>query len=209
MKRINEKCVNLIEINKSKFYGVLIPISSPEEAKEVLISIRKEYPKATHYCYAYRVEKLEKSNDDGEPSGTAGRPILECLKNNDLENVLCVVVRYFGGIKLGASGLVRAYVDATKEVINKSELFDVAYRNIYSIKMDYSLYDIVRNYLQKENGEILNTNFDEDVEIEFCSSLLNEEKLINLTNNKIKIILKGDKLVYSKIDVGGNINGRK
>ena len=161
MKRIKKNFVKLIEINKSKFYGILFPVDNVEEVKEYLNQVRKDYPKATHYCYAYRVNGLEKSNDDGEPSGTAGRPMLEYLRNNDLENILCVSVRYFGGIKLGASGLLRAYVDSLREVYAISEVYEVREQNIYSLKMNYSLYDIVRNYISKLDGFTMETKFEE------------------------------------------------
>lgn len=200
MKRIKKNFVKLIEINKSKFYGILFPVDNVEEVKEYLNQVRKDYPKATHYCYAYRVNGLEKSNDDGEPSGTAGRPMLEYLRNNDLENILCVSVRYFGGIKLGASGLLRAYVDSLREVYAISEVYEVREQNIYSIKMNYSLYDIVRNYVSKLDGFTIETKFEEEVEIIYSALTLDESKLVNLTNNQIKIVLIGNQLVYSKIE---------
>lgn len=200
MKRIKKSFVKLIEINKSKFYGILFPVDNVEQVKEYLNQVRKDYPKATHYCYAYRVNGLEKSNDDGEPSGTAGRPMLEYLRNNDLENILCISIRYFGGIKLGASGLLRAYVDSVREVYSISEVYEVKYQNIYSLKVNYSLYEILKNYLSKQEGFIIETNFEEEVEIIFSTSSLNEEKLINLTNNQIKIVLNGNQLVYSRIE---------
>ncbi len=200
MKRIKKNFVKLIEINKSKFYGILFPVDNVEEVKEYLNQVRKDYPKATHYCYAYRVNGLEKSNDDGEPSGTAGRPMLEYLRNNDLENILCVSVRYFGGIKLGASGLLRAYVDSLREVYAISEVYEVREQNIYSLKMNYSLYDIVRNYISKLDGFTIETKFEEEVEIIYSALTLDESKLVNLTNNQIKIVLIGNQLVYSKIE---------
>lgn len=203
MKRIKERFTYLIEINKSKFYGILIPINNVTEVKDILVQLRKEYPKATHYCYAYRIDGLEKSNDDGEPSGTAGRPMLEYLRNNDLENILCVSIRYFGGIKLGASGLLRAYVDSIREVYRISEIYEVAYQNIYQITMNYSLYEIVRNYLSKQEGNILDTAFEEEVTITYCAFSLDEQKMINLTNNQIKINLQGNQLVYQKIESVG------
>ena len=200
MKRIKKNFVKLIEINKSKFYGILFPVDNVEEVKEYLNQVRKDYPKATHYCYAYRVNGLEKSNDDGEPSGTAGRPMLEYLRNNDLENILCVSVRYFGGIKLGASSLLRAYVDSLREVYAISEVYEVREQNIYSLKMNYSLYDIVRNYISKLDGFTIETKFEEEVEIIYSALTLDESKLVNLTNNQIKIVLIGNQLVYSKIE---------
>ena len=117
LKTILENYFNQIEIERSKFLSYAIHIESEEQAKEEIAKIKKEHPKATHHCYAYILKDKQKSNDDGEPSGTAGIPILEIIKQFDLENVLVVVVRYFGGIKLGAGGLIRAYARGCKEVL--------------------------------------------------------------------------------------------
>ena len=109
-----------LEINKSKFIGIKKELTSLDEVKPFLLELRKEYKKATHICYAYVYKKevvSEKCSDDGEPSGTAGYPILNVIKKKNLTNVLVAVVRYFGGIKLGAGGLTRAYTKATAEVL--------------------------------------------------------------------------------------------
>ena len=115
---------NLIVIEKSKFLGFLFPCDSKEMANEILADMRKKHEFATHVCYAYIINDdnvlLYKSSDDGEPSQTAGAPMLNVIKRNNLTNVLCVVVRYFGGIKLGAGGLVRAYSNSAVEVVNKA-----------------------------------------------------------------------------------------
>ena len=199
MKTIKKRFDNLIEINRSKFYGVVSPIESIEQAKDFVNQVKKDYPKATHYCYAYRINGYEKSNDDGEPSGTAGRPILEFLKNADLDNLICVVVRYFGGIKLGAGGLIRAYVEASKNVCDQSEIYQVIEQNLYEIKVNYSLYDIVKNYLISIDGSILDTLYEEYVTIIFSSNKLLIEELKNFTNGNIDIKLNGSEKVYVKI----------
>ena len=199
MKTIKKRFDNLIEINRSKFYGVVSPIESIEQAKDFVNQVKKDYHKATHYCYAYRINGYEKSNDDGEPSGTAGRPILEFLKNADLDNLICVVVRYFGGIKLGAGGLIRAYVDASKNVCDQSEIYQVIEQNLYEIKVNYSLYDIVKNYLISIDGSILDTLYEEYVTIIFSSNKLLIEELKNFTNGNIDIKLNGSEKVYVKI----------
>lgn len=199
MKTIKERKDALIEINRSKFYGVVIPINSIEEAKNYIIQIRKDYPKATHYCYAYRINGYEKSNDDGEPSGTAGRPILEYLKNFELDNLICIVIRYFGGIKLGAGGLIRAYVDASKNVCELSQIYEVVVQKVYEIKVNYSLYEIVRKYLSSLDGRILETCYEEKIIITFSSNQLVVEHLYDFTNGNIDIELKGTEKVYLKI----------
>lgn len=198
MKTVKEKYSKLIEINKSKFIGILFPVESQEDFKMQLNLINKEWPKATHYCYAYRLNGMEKSNDDGEPSGTAGRPILEFLKNNDLENVALVVVRYFGGIKLGAGGLLRAYIDASKAVFEASDVFLVEEQNVYSLTVDYSLYDILNNYLLKQDGQIIKTEYEMKVSIDYLCSSLDEERINNLLNGQVEILSKGKQKVYIK-----------
>lgn len=103
---------NVIEIKKSKFYGYSFDVKSVEEVKEILEKLKKQHKKATHVCYAYKItcgQEYVKFFDDGEPSGTAGRPIFNVIDKKKLNNILVVVVRYFGGIKLGAGGLTRAY----------------------------------------------------------------------------------------------------
>ena len=108
-----------LEIKKSKFIGYLFEIQNLEEIKNILENLKKEHKKATHICYAYRFLSpfSEKAVDDGEPSGTAGKPILNVLQKQNLQNTLLVVVRYFGGIKLGAGGLLRAYSKCASETI--------------------------------------------------------------------------------------------
>ncbi len=109
MKTIKKDYVCEIEINKSRFITLLYKVDSVDLVKEKLDLAKSLYKDATHYCYGYIVDNNKKSSDDGEPGGTAGVPIMEVLLKNDLNYILCVVVRYFGGIKLGAGGLVRAY----------------------------------------------------------------------------------------------------
>ncbi|MDD7735583.1 MAG: YigZ family protein [Bacillales bacterium] len=198
--RIKEKYVKLTEINKSKFYSIIAPIESVEETKSILVEIKKEYPKATHYCYAYIVDGKEKSNDDGEPSGTAGRPILEFLKNKELENILCIVVRYFGGIKLGASGLIRAYVDSSKNVFDIAKIYRIEEQELFDIVTSYSLFQIVKNYLDKANGNIVNVSYEEEVIITYSCIYLNFNDLKNITNGNVKIISKAFQKVYSIVE---------
>jgi len=122
MKVIKENISNKLEVNKSIFFTNLIKICNKNNVTDEINKIKNKYKDATHYCYAYIIDNNKKSSDDGEPGGTAGVPIMEILQNKDLNYILCVVTRYFGGIKLGAGGLVRAYRKATIEAINKSTL---------------------------------------------------------------------------------------
>ncbi len=126
LKTIKEDVTAQIVEKKSKFISDLFYVSSVEDAENKLSQIRKKYHDARHHCFAYRIQTkdgiIEKASDDGEPSGTAGAPMLTLLTKTELANVLVVVTRYFGGILLGTGGLVRAYSQATKEAIEKANL---------------------------------------------------------------------------------------
>ena len=119
---VKENYQQQIEVMKSKFIAYLLPLNSEEEFKIALANLRKEHKKARHIVYAYRVGMKSKSCDDGEPKGTAGHPLLELLYKKDINNVALLVVRYFGGTKLGAGRLLRTYLQAGIDVINKAEL---------------------------------------------------------------------------------------
>lgn len=127
MQTIAKNYENKIEVEKSKFIGLLFPLANEDEFKEILKSLQKEHKKARHIVYAYRIGTKSKSCDDGEPKGTAGRPLLELLHKRDLNNLVLFVVRYFGGIKLGAGRLLRTYVNAGVETLNKAELIEMEY----------------------------------------------------------------------------------
>lgn len=154
---LKEVATNTIIIEKSEFIAVITPVTSTDEFPDILKDIKKKYPKATHYCTAYVIENTQGSNDDGEPSGTAGVPILEILNAWGLKNVFACVIRYFGGIKLGAGGLIRAYAKATKEAlklatIEKKETtmnFEVSfsYDKIHAIDTIFADYIIDKSFL--------------------------------------------------------------
>ncbi len=198
MYQIKEKYINEIVINKSRFIGILLPLENENEVKDILKVLNKEYPKATHYCYAYKVNNKEKSSDDGEPSGTAGRPMLEFLNNVKLENVLVVAIRYFGGIKLGAGGLLRAYVDTAKCVYDKAIKYEVLTYNSYDIEIDYKYFDSVRLYLSKD-GIIDLIDYEEKIIIHYSNISLDINELKDITNGDIKINQIGEKTVFKKV----------
>ena len=127
MQTIKNNYQTKIEVEKSKFIGLLFPLNNEEQFKEILKGLQKEHKKARHIVYAYRIGTKSKSCDDGEPKGTAGRPLLELLHKKDLNNLVLFVVRYFGGIKLGAGRLLRTYVNAGVEVLDKAELIEMEY----------------------------------------------------------------------------------
>lgn len=161
MYSIKEKVVTLTEINKSKFYGIIIPINNIEEIPNILNNIKNEYKDATHYCYAYILDNIKRFNDDGEPGGTAGMPILNVLENNNLNHLLAVVVRYFGGIKLGAGGLVRAYTNSITNTLDKCKIIELIEGQL--IKIEFS-YDNIKqiDYLLKDY-EIIEKEYNNNI----------------------------------------------
>lgn len=135
---------------KSRFIGYVKPVATEEEAVEFIKKIRTEHHDATHNCYAYQIgdnNQLQRSSDAGEPAGTAGRPILEVIKKNGLKNTCVVVTRYFGGILLGAGGLVRAYGHAAQEGIKAAGIVEKIPAGVISLTLDYNLWGKTENYL--------------------------------------------------------------
>ena len=186
MKSIDYIQENEIFIEKSKFITKLFKINNEDEAKAILNKLNQEYKDATHICYAYIVGNVKRFNDDGEPGGTAGVPILNVLENNDLNYILAVVIRYFGGIKLGAGGLVRAYSNSISECLKLTKIKDLVEGVKIEIIFDYNNIEQI-NYLLKDI-EIINKVFDNNIIYEFKilnSKLLEiENKLNNLIINK-------------------------
>lgn len=150
MKSIINKEIYETTIKNSKFIGVIIPIESLDDVKDNINKLKEEYKNATHYCYAFKLINDKGFSDDGEPNKTAGIPILNVIEGNDLVNVLVVVIRYFGGIKLGPGGLIRAYSSTCKEVINKSTLVELIKGIEASITFNYSKEKEI-NYLLKDS----------------------------------------------------------
>lgn len=153
----------LIE-KKSRFIGYIFKINSEDEAIEHIQQLKKEHHKARHHCYAYTLNKtIVRSSDDGEPSGTAGVPILETIQKLKLDNVLVVVVRYFGGIKLGAGGLIRAYSNTTSQTIKEAGIAEVCQKTIAILSVDYALNDKFNYLLTTNNINIQNIDYDTQV----------------------------------------------
>lgn len=187
MKYLTKFNIYQEEISKSKFIGYIFNIANIEDFKTKLKEIQKEYPKATHYCYAYAYDNYKKSNDDGEPSGTAGIPILNALINNEVNNVGLVVIRYFGGIKLGAGGLTRAYRSIADETIKSASLYELETKNKYQLIYDYSYNDQIEYYI-KNNQDITNIEVKYNEKIErIISTNLDITSLVNITNGNIII----------------------
>ena len=148
----------------SKFLSFAIPVSSADEVKEIVKNYRKEYYDSRHVCYAYMLgaERKEfRANDDGEPSGTAGRPILGQINSRELTNILVIVVRYFGGILLGTGGLVAAYKEATTDALDQAEVIEKTVDESISILFDYVLMNEVMRIIKDTNAQISSQNFED------------------------------------------------
>lgn len=183
MKTINENQINEIVVKNSRFITLLVKINSIESINEILQKVKVSYPEATHYCYAYIIENLQKSSDDGEPSGTAGTPMLNVLLKNNLTNILAITVRYFGGIKLGAGGLVRAYTKSLTESLKKAKILEL--EKGLEIKITIT-YDMQKNldYLLKDY-EIISKDYQEQITY---LAKIPETFLNKLGNYKVEII---------------------
>lgn len=192
MRTINKDSKITIEITKSIFHSIMRHVDNVDDAKAFFQEIRDEYPNATHYCTAYVIGKNGEYghyNDDGEPSGTAGMPMFDVLRKNDLTNIAVVVVRYFGGIKLGAGGLVRAYSKSVSENLRVAEVIDIIEYKFIKLSFDYSLLKLIERNL--EDAEIVSRHFDLDVTLFIKTPSSNVERIIarmvNLTANLAKI----------------------
>ena len=189
-----EYSAELVE-KKSKFIAKIVKVTSEEDAMNVLKSIKKEHRDARHNVFAYRIANgSERFSDDGEPSGTAGVPILDILRGEKLQNVLVVVTRYFGGILLGTGGLVKAYSGATKEAIAQAEKVEMKLCNEYSVEIDYNYHNILLHYFKEDLIIVRDTEYTNNI----CLSIIVEanrgeaviERIIEKTDRTANIELK-------------------
>lgn len=188
MKTIEANVKTQLEIKKSKFITCLFPLKEKKEIKERLDKVKEDYPNATHYCYAYLFEQEKRCSDDGEPGKTAGYPILNVLEQQHLNNILCVIIRYFGGIKLGAGGLVRAYSTACQEGLKKANIQELEEGFLIKFSISYDRQKEMDYYLKNYN--IIAKTYTEQVnyQIEANKKILNYFETINLPFQIIKII---------------------
>ena len=154
-------------IKKSRFLGCVQPVAGRAEALQVVERLRAQHPGAAHVCWALLAGGQSAANDDGEPGGTAGRPMLEVLRHQHLEGVLATVVRYFGGVKLGAGGLVRAYTDAVAQALLQAEKLTLQRTLQFACRVPYALEGLVRRELQEAGAALGEVRHGEAVELEF------------------------------------------
>ena len=185
---IKEECTNTIVIEKSRFITYLEYCENEEQYKEYLKTIKKKHYDATHVCSAFLGKDTRRSSDDGEPSGTAGVPMLSCLDKHGMENTAAFVVRYFGGIKLGAGGLIRAYSSSVSEAIKQADLVEDRIFNQYTIALNYETANRIDYLLNKECEEV-EAEYSENVKYTF---LTNDEKVLN----RIEELTSGQKALF-------------
>lgn len=183
MKTITSNSVNEIIIKNSRFITLLIEINDNTNINNIFENVMQEYPKATHYCYAYITKTFKKASDDGEPGGTAGMPMLNVLEKEGMINTLAITIRYFGGIKLGAGGLVRAYSKSVRDAIINSDTIEI--EEGYLVKIEVS-YDEQKNldYILKDYS-IINKDY---MELVTYDVLIPKNKLDILSNYSYQII---------------------
>jgi len=169
-------------IKYSRFISLIFKVNSKEEVNHYLNKVKNDYPAATHYCYGYVIDNDIRSSDNGEPSGTAGIPILNQITSNNLNYVLIVVIRYFGGVKLGAGPLTRAYAKLARDVIKKENIITLV--KGYDVDIYFNYNDIKDIDYILGNSKILNKEFNETVKYNIY---LNEETLNKLSNYNLKI----------------------
>lgn len=186
MYTIDKNAINEVVIKNSKFICILYKLNSLQEIEKYLVEVRNIYKDATHYCSAYIFNEYKKSSDDGEPSGTAGMPMLQVLEKNNLNFVLCVVVRYFGGIKLGAGGLVRAYTKCVTEALKTTNLVELM--SGYNIMINFS-YDKLKviDYILKDE-EIISKVYEDIITYRVNVHLDTLDKLRKINDIFIEII---------------------
>ena len=187
MYRIQDRFEDSFIVNKSEFITYLQRVETEDEAKDFIEDIKKLHPKATHHCQAFIIdENIQRSNDDGEPSGTAGLPMLEILRKKNMELIAAVVVRYYGGIMLGAGGLIRAYSKGVNDALNKCDIYQVLDMMKFKVTVDYQYADQIEFLLN--DLTILEKEYDMKVSFIFLSETdqLNE-KILELTRGTAEI----------------------
>ena len=200
-KTVNKGGDSLIEVKRSKFIGIIRPVSSAAEADEILRGERKKYHDAKHHCSAYIIRgengapDIVHSSDDGEPSGTAGAPILEVLNGAELKDVVLVVTRYFGGTLLGTGGLVRAYTDAAKAALEDADISEMVLMQQFKAVFDYTYTGVIDRYILDKGISRIDAAYTDRVEYKLaCRESAYEgtvKELVDLTGSSIEID-KGD-----------------
>jgi uncharacterized YigZ family protein len=183
----------LFKEKNSKFFGYAFPVTSEEGIKNYLDILRKQHFGAVHFCYAFQIgtDKIQyRANDDGEPSNTAGAPIYGQIQSFGLTNILIVVVRFFGGIKLGVGGLISAYRTSAQMALEASEIIEKTINIHYIVSFDYKNMNKVMRVIKEKNLEIISQNMNESCEIEIATRKKNAEQIVDIFTNLFEIEIK-------------------
>lgn len=177
-----------LKIKASKFIAEIFPVKNVEEVQFYLNTVREKHPKANHHCWAFKLGvpvEIYRANDDGEPSGTAGKPILGQLDAFDVTNILCVVTRYFGGTLLGTGGLIKAYKESAKEVLSKATLFEV--KPVYRIRVDFNFEQIpmIMEAAKRFPGNIEEKDLSNAPYLILATEATNLDHLINVFKSQV------------------------
>ncbi len=195
-----------IEIKKSNFQTYLFPVKTEADCSTLLQALRKDHPKANHHCFAYILgedQNIQRMSDDGEPAGTAGPPILEVLKQEDLTNLLAIVVRYFGGVKLGAGGLIRAYSTAVSQALKKAHLIQNINQMLVEVKLAYPQVDRFNYELSLLKGKVtpIDQSFADQVTFKLAIKEAAVEEVKQHLNNCLNGQLTWQELGIQTIDI--------
>ncbi|MDE6195999.1 MAG: YigZ family protein [Erysipelotrichaceae bacterium] len=203
MYRLQKDIEASIEIKKSKFICYLHKCTCEQEAKDFVQTIRKLHPNARHHCYAFLIgehNEIQRSCDDGEPSGSAGVPMLECLKKNDMQDSVAVTVRYFGGILLGTGGLIRAYTQSVQAALQQATLTKKVMMKRYSLSFAYPYIGLLEAYFQQQNILIQEKQYDEEITYIVLSIDPLEKNIAELTNGKSLPVFLQEEVVEMPIN---------
>lgn len=190
MYRIKTDCQSEIIIKKSRFITYLHRCENEADAKEYIRRIRKEHPVADHHCYALMIgehDEIQRSNDDGEPSGTAGVPMLEVLRQKQVQDILAITVRYFGGIKLGAGGLIRAYSGSVAQALKEATLTQKQRMQKCKLCFSYDLIGKIDHFFRNEPLEIIDKDYGEQITYTFLCQSVPAEAIAELSSGACQI----------------------
>lgn len=196
---LKEETINTIIIEKSRFICYMKHLKTEEQFKDYLSEIRKKHYDASHVCSAFVSDNILRSNDDGEPSGTAGAPILNVLVKSNLNQMCAIVVRYFGGIKLGAGGLIRAYSSSVSECIKNGVIVEDIMYPKYTLQLSYELGNKIENYL-RNNTILIDTKYDLNITYEFALDDENKLEKISEYTKGIKPEITGQHLIQKVVE---------
>lgn len=189
-----------LEVEKSKFIGIIFPIESLADFQNTLETFKQNYPKANHYCYAYIYENTMKSSDNGEPSGTAGKPILNVLESNNLINTAIVVVRYFGGTLLGAGRLTRTYLRTAQEAFKNSIKCKLVEKIKVRVTLEIETYDIFLSFLKKMHYCVIKTLFNDKIVMDFLADTDFKKESLNMFLNKVEFVAAVPYLLKTEVN---------